>query len=89
MSGKWVVIMRHSPEREKRHSIYTPYASMHKKMLTARDNGAAGVLFISQLEDTTLYPLQYISGYAKAGIPAVHLGNKASDKLLINSNWSR
>tara|TARA_Y100000590_G_scaffold469742_1_gene659451 strand:- start:12280 stop:14088 length:1809 start_codon:yes stop_codon:yes gene_type:complete len=89
VSGKWVVVMRHSPEREKRHSIYAPYASMHKKMLTARDNGAAGIIFISQLEDATLYPLQYISGYAKAGIPAIHLGNKASDKLLINSNWSR
>ena len=89
VSGKWAIIMRHSPEREKRNSIYAPYSSLHKKMLVARDNGAAGVLFISQKEDTTLYPLSYISGYSKAGIPTIHLGNKAADGLLKNSGWSR
>ena len=89
VSGKWVVIMRHSPEREKRNSVFSPYSSLHKKMLVARDNGAAGVLFISQIEDTTLYPLQYISGYTKASIPAIHLSNRVADKLLINSGWTR
>ena len=36
------------------------------------DGGAAGILFISQVEDTTLIPFRYISGYSKSGIPAIH-----------------
>ena len=89
VSGKWAVIMRHSPERYKRNSIYSSYSSLHKKMLVSRDRGAAGVIFVSQVEDTSLYPLNYIPGYTNAGIPVIHLGNKSADKLLKNANWTR
>jgi len=89
VAGKWVIVMRHSPERNKRNSIYAPYSSLHKKMLVARDKGAAGILFVSQMEDSTLYPLRYISGYAKAGIPAIHLGTKSADRLLQKAGWNR
>ena len=47
VDGKWVVIMRHSPERHTQHSLYAPHSSLHKKMLVARDEGAAGVIFLS------------------------------------------
>jgi len=89
VSGKWVFIMRNSPDRDMQHSLYRPYAGLHKKMLVARDNGAAGVVFISQTEDTGLFPLKYISGYKNGGIPAIHLANKAADKLLKKNGWSR
>ena len=89
VDGKWVVIMRHSPERHIQHSLYASHSSLHKKMLVARDEGAAGVIFVSQMEDENLYPLTYNRGYKNAGIPVVHLSNKVADNLFKPFGWSR
>ena len=89
VEGKWVMVMRHSPERDSPHSIYAPHADLHKKMIEARDRGAAGILFVSQIEDTTLIPFKYISGYSKSGIPAIHLSNNVADIILKNAGTSR
>ena len=89
VEGKWVMVMRHSPERDNPHSIYAPHADLHKKMIEARDRGAAGILFVSQIEDTTLIPFKYISGYSKSGIPAIHLSNIVADNILKNAGTSR
>ncbi|SVA58497.1 uncharacterized protein METZ01_LOCUS111351 [marine metagenome] len=86
---KWVVVMRHSPERNNQHSTYTIHSGLHKKMLVARDMGAAGIIFISQVEDNGLYPLKYVSGYKNTGIPAIHLSNDAADRLLKAHGWER
>lgn len=87
--GKWVVVMRHGPERYNQHSTYAAHSSLHKKMLVARDMGAVGIIFISQVEDTGLYPLKYVSRYKNTGIPAIHLSNNAADKLLKAHGWER
>jgi len=89
VDGKWVVIMRHSPERHIQHSVYASHSTLHKKMLVARDEGAAGVIFVSQMEDENLYPLTYNRGYKNAGIPVVHLSNKVADNLFKPFGWSR
>jgi len=89
VKGKWAMVMRHSPERGNNHSPYYPHSSLHKKMLVARDRGAIGVVFISQIEDQGLYPLEYVAGYNNAGIPAIHLSNDVADKLLGGYGWSR
>ena len=89
VNGKWVIVLRHSPERNNQHSVYAPHSALHKKMLVARDRGAAGVLFVSQLEDQELYPLKYIPGYKSAGIPAIHLGTKSADRLLQKAGLNR
>mgnify|MGYP001222066991 CR=1 FL=1 len=89
VSGKWVFVMRNSPDRDIQNSLYRPHASLHKKMLVARDNGAAGIIYISQTEDDDLFPLRYIAGYKNGGIPAIHLSNKTADKLLKQIGWSR
>lgn len=89
VEGKWVMIMRHSPERENPHSIYAPHSDLHKKMIVARDRGAAGIIFISQVEDSTLIPFKYIPGYSKSGIPAIHLSNEIADKILNTTGSSR
>jgi hypothetical protein len=87
--GKWAMVMRHGPERGNSHSPYSPHFSLHKKMLVARDEGAIGIIFISQIEDSNLYPLNYVAGYNNIGIPAIHLSNKVADKLLGGFGWSR
>ena len=89
IEGKWVMVMRHSPERDNPHSVYAPHSDLHKKMIEARDRGAAGILFISQVEDTTLIPFRYISGYSKSGIPAIHLSNNVADNILKSVGTSR
>ena len=89
VNGKWVIVLRHSPERNNQHSVYAPHSALHKKMLVARDRGAAGVLFVSQLEDQELYPLKYIPGYKNAGIPAIHLSNDRAEEIFKTVGWSR
>ena len=79
VDGKWVMVMRHSPERENPHSPFAPHSDLHKKMIEARDRGAAGIIFISQIEDSTLIPFKYIPGYSKSGIPAIHISNNIAD----------
>ena len=63
VKDKWVIVMRHSPERNQPHSIYAPHSPLHKKMLVAKDNGAKGIVFVSQIEDEELYPLKYVPGF--------------------------
>ena len=87
--GKWVIVMRHGPERNNQHSLYTPHSGLHKKMLVARDKGAIGIIYVSQVEDTDIYPLKYIAGYSNAGIPAIHLSNEIADELFKAVGWTR
>ena len=86
--GKWVMVMRHSPERENPRSLFAKHSPLHKKMLVARDRGAIGIIFISQIEDDGLFPLNYISGYSNAGIPALHLSNDRANRFFRSAGWS-
>lgn len=89
VKDKWVMVMRHSPERGNNHSLFAAHSPLHKKMLTARGNGAIGIIFISQLEDEGLLPLNYMPGYDNSEIPALHLSNNTADKILASQGWSR
>ena len=89
VTGKWVMVMRHGPERGNQNSGFSPHMPLHKKMLVARDQGAIGIIFISQIEDENLYPLSYVPGYNNDGLPSIHLSNKTADQLLKKLGWSR
>ncbi len=89
VKGKWVLVMRNSPDRNNQHSIYESHSSMHKKMLVARDNGAKGIAFISQIEDEELYLLTYASEYKNNIMPSIVLSNEKADKVLGRIGWSR
>ena len=89
VEGKWVMIMRHGPERGDPNSDFRAHMPLYKKMLVAQDMGAIGVVFVSQIEDEDLYPLEYVPGYSNEGIPSIHLSNKAADRLLNSLGWSR
>jgi len=89
VEGKWVMVMRHSPERDNPHSVYATHSELHKKMIEARDRGAAGIIYISQVEDSTLIPFKFISGYSKSGIPAIHISNSVADNILETIGESR
>ena len=89
VKNKWAVIMRHGPSRDEKHSKYANHMPLHKKMLVARDMGAIGVAFISQVEDENLLPFNYMPGYKNEGIPAIHFSNEFADKILKQEGWSR
>ena len=89
VKGKWVVVMRHGPEREQVHSIFSKHSPLHKKMLVARDNGALGIVFVSQLKNDELFPFEYMPGYSNEGIPAIHISNSVANKLLNLYGWSQ
>jgi len=85
----WVVVMRHGPEKDNVHSEFAPHSSLQKKVLVARDNGAIGVIFISQIGDEELQPKRFKQGQKNSGIPVIHLSNIVSEKLLKKYGWSR
>ena len=80
--------MRHSPERNEPHSIYAKHSSLHKKMIVAKDNGAKGIIFVSQVEDEELYPLRYVSGFKNDGSPAIILSKSRANKIFERVGWS-
>ena len=86
---KWVIVFRKSPEPESAHSPFTKHSSFHKKMLLARDKGAIGIIYISKIDDTELFPLKYVSGYTNDGIPAIHISNKTANNIFKPLGWSQ
>ncbi len=88
VKDKWVIVMKHSPERDQPHSIYSNHSSLHKKMLVAKDNGAKGVIFVSQIEDEELYPLKYVQGFKNDEIAAIVLSKNRANKIFKRLGWS-
>ncbi len=88
VKDKWVVVMRHSPERDQPHSIYASHSPLHKKMMVAKDNGAKGIIFVSQIEDEELYPLKYVSGFKNDQSPAIILSKNRANKIFERVGWS-
>ena len=88
VKDKWVIVMRHSPERNQPHSIYAPHSPLHKKMLVAKDNGAKGIIFVSQIEDEELYPLRYVSGFKNNEAPAIILSKNIANRIFERVGWS-
>ena len=88
VKDKWVIVMRHSPERNQPHSIYAPHSPLHKKMLVAKDNGAKGIVFVSQIEDEELYPLKYIPGFKNNEAPAIILSKNKANEIFKRVGWS-
>ena len=88
VEDKWVIVMRHSPERNQPHSIYAPHSPLHKKMIVAKDNGAKGIIFVSQIEDEELYPLKYVSGFKNNEAPAIILSKNKANQIFERVGWS-
>ena len=88
VNDKWVMVMKHSPERGEPHSIYKRHSSMHKKMQVARDNGARGIIFVPQIEDDDLSPLVHTPGIKNENMPAIVLSNEKANLIFDRVGWS-
>lgn len=85
VKGKWVLILRGNPQTEQRPNPYRQHASLRSKILAAKDNGAAGVLFVSGAEfekDDKLIPMRLSRGQTAVSIPVLHITRQTANGIL-------
>jgi hypothetical protein len=85
VAGKWVLILRDGPPPPAGRDPYEPHRALRKKAQNAKDNGAAGVLFVSGEKtdkQDDLLRLTAGQGIATIGIPVFHIRRSLADRLL-------
>lgn len=85
VTGKWVLIFRGSPDGSNPHSAFTDHMPLRKKYMAAKDNGAAGVLFVNPYNDDNLeemIPLRFRQASSGGAIPAIHVSRNMAKQLL-------
>lgn len=85
--GKWVMVLRGDPEPDISDSKFIPFSDLRSKVLTLKDKGAAGVLFVSPVsleKDDKLMPLAPENNDITAGIPVIHITRNFANQLLSN-----
>ena len=91
IKDKWVMILRGSPEGDNPHSVYSEHLSLRKKVLNAKDNSAAGVIFVSGENfdnDDSLISLSYDQSQQDLGIPIIHIKRDLANQILETRNIS-
>lgn len=91
VTGKWVMVLRGDPDLENQNSPYLNFNSLRDKVLTARDNGAGGVLFVSgpNFDETDdLLILNPRDSERPVNIPVIHIKRRVADKILSGDNVS-
>lgn len=85
VGGKLVLVLRGDPEPDNNESLFISYAGIRDKALTARDNKAAGVLFVKGSQfgnDTVLKDASFSRVTADVGIPVLNISRNVADKIL-------
>ena len=91
IKNKWVMILRGSPDGDNPHGTYSEHLSLRKKILNAKDNSAAGVIFVSGEtfdDDDNLIALSYDQSQQDLGIPIIHIKRDLANKILKTNNTS-
>ncbi|MBT3216599.1 MAG: M20/M25/M40 family metallo-hydrolase [Candidatus Marinimicrobia bacterium] len=89
VSGKWVLILRGSPDGNNPHGEYNAYSSIRQKITVAKDHQAAGVIFVSGVEfdeKDELIPMQYEQGSSAISLPIIHVRRHLVDSVLKESH---
>ncbi len=85
VKDKIVVLLRGKPAFEDTTFLFEDNSSLWKKVITAKDKGAAGVLFVSGKQfdyDDSLVKLRIQRSSSDAGVPVAHLKRSVLNKLL-------
>jgi len=91
VKDKWVLILRGSPDAEKPTGKYDGFVDERSKVLTAKDKGAAAVIFVSGEKfdtDDKLLKLSYDKSAANAGIPVLQIKRTLAEPIFIASGKS-
>ncbi len=84
VSGKWVIILRGLPANERLQKIFESSASERFKVLTAKDKGAAGVVFVSGEnfdKDDALISMSFDRIASNSGVPVFHVKRDVVEPL--------
>lgn len=82
---KWVLILRGDPEPDNDESLFISYGNDRDKVLTARDQEAAGVLLVSGPQfgdEDKLVDASFNRVTADAGIPVINITMALADEIL-------
>ncbi len=88
VNGKWVMALRGDPELDNANSKYIPYANERSKVLTAKEKGAAGIIFVSGVEFNKrdkLIRLMTDQTESNFGISVLHVKRTVANKILTQS----
>jgi aminopeptidase YwaD len=83
--GKWVLLLKGDPEIDKPESKFAAFSEDRAKVLTAQDNGAAGVLLVAGphfSEKDELQGLFYDKNSSTYSIPVFQITRKVADSIL-------
>jgi len=87
VKGKWVLVLRGDPEPEKSVSGFIPFNSDRDKAMTAKDMGAAGVLFVSGPANDNEDSFDNLSAEGfSVGIPVLRIRRNVADLILKKTN---
>lgn len=82
IAGKWVLIFLGDPESDRSNSVFEAFSSVRKKVLVAKDHGAAGVLFVNSEKfdkDDTLLDLIYEQSQTSTDLPVLQIKRHVAD----------
>ena len=91
VKGKWVMVFRADPELDNSDSKFIPFSDVRSKILTAKDQGAAGMLLVTpkgQEKEDKLMPLVVENNEVTAGIPVLNINRELADKLLKTTGFT-
>lgn len=85
VNGRWVMILRGAPDKDQLKRYFMGKTRDREKALTAKDQGAAGILFVSGFHYDSTDRL--VNPRVKKGnieIPALHITRDAANKILVD-----
>jgi aminopeptidase YwaD len=89
VNGKIVLVMRYNPEGTSPMSKFEKYSAMRLKASTAKDKGAAGIIFVNghapKNDADILTTLTYDGAPGIENFPAVQIKRNIADKLFSSS----
>ncbi|RLD68417.1 MAG: hypothetical protein DRI95_03130 [Bacteroidetes bacterium] len=88
VKGKWVLVLRADPELDNPDSKFIPYVNERSKVLTAKEKGASGIIFVTGVQfdkRDQLLKLAADQTESNLGIPALHVKRTVANKILAKS----
>ena len=88
VKDKWVLVLRNDPEIRNPNSFFIPFSGEKSKVLTAKEKGAKGILFVAGTKvarKDKLIDLAIDQTESNLGIPAFNITRDFANKILSNS----
>lgn len=85
VDGKWVMVLIGDPEPDNDSSLFIPYGKNRDKLITAKDNNAAGIIYVNgkkTSEKDALLPATNNRVSSIMGLPSINITRALADSIL-------